>query len=182
MVRLCRCALQRRAGGQVRVLRCGEWWIESRVRSSSVAGSHYLAHFTWDFRAIWVPLILLWLLGFIDFPFSVQMRASFGSSSFTIWEYGMFLKAEDINMLKRLQTNTMAVLVSLEMQRIYGDLKDTTTPVCYSVCISQTPDDKRWKPLAISLDLMFVTLWLPVEVQNSGTVRLISVEIIDYIH
>nr|GMC67885.1 probable serine/threonine-protein kinase DDB_G0282963 isoform X1 [Ipomoea batatas] len=74
MLRLCRCALQRRAGGQVRVLRCGEWWIGSRVWSSSVAGSHYLAHFTWDFRAIWVPLILLWLLGFIDFPLSVQMR------------------------------------------------------------------------------------------------------------
>nr|GMC99890.1 hypothetical protein Iba_chr05eCG10010 [Ipomoea batatas] len=65
---------RRRAGGQVRVLRCGEWWIGSRVWSSSVVGSHYLAHFTWDFRAIWVPLILLWLLGFIDFPLSVQMR------------------------------------------------------------------------------------------------------------
>nr|GMD79862.1 hypothetical protein Iba_chr13dCG8040 [Ipomoea batatas] len=42
-----------------------------------------------------------------------------------------------------------------------------------------TPDDRRGKPLAISLDLMSVTLWSPVEVQNSGTVRLISVEIID---
>nr|GMC63002.1 hypothetical protein Iba_chr02cCG9200 [Ipomoea batatas] len=69
---------RRRAGGQVRVLRCGEWWIGSRVWSSSVAGSHYLAHFTWDFRAIWVPLILLWLLGFIDFPLSVQMRGHEG--------------------------------------------------------------------------------------------------------
>nr|GLL44320.1 hypothetical protein Itr_chr13CG09200 [Ipomoea trifida] len=72
MVRLCQCALQRRTGGQVRVLRCGEWWIGSCFGPSSVAGSHYLAHFTWDFCAIWVPLILLWLLGFIDFPLIVS--------------------------------------------------------------------------------------------------------------
>ncbi|CAH9110103.1 unnamed protein product [Cuscuta europaea] len=52
LVRLCRCSLQRCAGGKFRILRHREW----RGGSSLFAGSHYLAHFTWYFRALWVSL------------------------------------------------------------------------------------------------------------------------------